>query len=376
MRVLGWIVFACLLSTIVYLFYFHGYRRWIANSSFSSTVELVRRKIFVSQNARTLVLGNSAAAEGFPASVYNKQAGESTPAVNLGIPSGHMFLYDKVLDMALDHGLHPTSVVLIVTADILSFSADPYYDYLKNDLTVLKVELRANDLARIGSHSRSLLHRLDYSAPVLLRPALYSGDLRDLVSNPVQRVKDSNFVSGWLDTLTAPELFPEPDHAFTVCQAEPLETLGERLVQERQKVDNPILVDLERVWNGYEGRAAGGANLKVDQFEKQRLRELLMRFAQRVPHVFLAPAPYYDPHFTQLPAEYRRSLEANLHELTDGLSGVHLLPEFPADCQTMMDTVHLNRKGGEQFAAFLKENVEGFLRATHGEVAQQTGSVR
>jgi hypothetical protein len=137
-------------------------------------------------------------------------------------------------------------------------------------------------------------------------------------------------------------LFPEPDHAFTVCQAEPFETLGERLAQERQKPDNPILVDLERVWNGYEGRAAGAANMKVDEFEKQRLRDLLVRFAQRVPHVVLVPAPYYDPHFTQLPAEYRHSLETGLRELTEGLSSVHLLPPFPVDCTLMMDTVHLN----------------------------------
>ena len=234
-RLTGWLVFVALLSVVGYFFYFQGYRKWIANSSSSSTVELVRRKILVSSNARTLVLGNSAAAEGFPASAYNKQPGSSTPALNLGIPSGHMFLYEKVLSMALEAGLKPAAVVLIVTPDILNLSASPYFDYLKNDLGVLKVELNAGDLLRLGSHSRSLLHRLDYSAPILLRPALYSADLRDFVLNPSQRVNDANFVAGWLDTLTAPELFPEPEHAFTVCQAEPLETLGDHLVQERQK---------------------------------------------------------------------------------------------------------------------------------------------
>lgn len=375
-RLLGWAMFALLLASIVYLFYFQGYRWLIANSSSSSTVELVRRKMLVAKNARTLVLGNSAAAEGFRASSYNQQPSSSTPAINLGIPSGHMFLYEKIFNMALADGLRPSAVVLVVTADILNFSADPYFDYLKNDENVLKVELDSQDLLRLPAHSRTLLHQLDYAAPILIRPALYSADLRDFVANPRQRINDSTFVSGWLSSLTAPEAFPEPDHAFAVCQAEPLEELGQRLVQERQKPENPALADLERVWNGYEGRAEAGARLKVDAFEKERLRNLLERFARQVPHVFLVPAPYYDPRYTQMPAEYRTSLASNLRELTAGLNGVHLLPEFPVDCEMMLDTVHLNRKGGDQFAAFLKDNIESVLDASAAPATAATKEVK
>ena len=34
-----------------------------------------------------------------------------------------------------------------------------------------------------------------------------------------------------------------------------------------------------------------------------------------------------------------------------------LLPDFPADCSLFFDTVHLNRKGGEQFTEYLHTRV-------------------
>jgi hypothetical protein len=37
---------------------------------------------------------------------------------------------------------------------------------------------------------------------------------------------------------------------------------------------------------------------------------------------------------------------------------LHILPAFPVDCTLMMDTVHLNRKGGEQFSMYLHEQIE------------------
>lgn len=361
MRLFGWLLFGVLLGASIYLFYLHGYRSLIANNSYSSTVELVRRKMLVSRGAQTLVLGNSTAAEGFPASAYNRLAGSSTPAINLGVPAGHMFLYEKILDMAIEHGLRPRAVALYVTPEILTFSASPYYDYLKNDLTVLKVELEWDDLPRLRAHSRSLLSYIDYAAPLVVRPALFSADLRDFASRPGQRIKDSLFVSQWLDSMTAPESFPEPDHSFSVCQAGPLDTLRQRIDQERQNAASPVLADLERVLNGYEGRAVSGPHLKVDTFERDRFRALLKRMSAKVPHVFLVPVPYYDPEFTQFPADFRAVSETQLQSVGSTVPGVHVVPRFPVDCTMMMDTVHLNRKGGEALAAFLRERIEATL---------------
>lgn len=357
----GWLVFSSLLLGIVYLFYFTGYRVLIANNSSSSTVELVRRKMLVSPHARTLAIGSSVVAEGFPASAYSKLSGDSVPALNLGIPSGQMFLYEKILNMALADGLHPQAVILMVTPDIFSFSADPYYDQLKNDLNVLKVEVEWRDIPRLQAHSRTLLAHLDYSGPILLRPALYSADLRDFVSHPIQRVKDSRFVYGWLNSLTAPERFPEPDHPFSVCQAGPLGQLRQRIELERANPASPLLADLERVWLGYEGRAFAGERLTVDPFELTRLRSLLHRFAKLVPHVFLVPAPFFDPDFIQQPAAYRAAAAASFQKVVEGQPTVHLLAGFPVGCELMLDTVHLNRKGGEQFAAYLHQQVESVL---------------
>ena len=179
----------------------------------------------------------------------------------------------------------------------------------------------------------------------------------------MQRIKDSIFVSEWLQSLDTIDKFPEPDHAYAVCDAEPLDDLSRRLVTERQKPNNPDLENLEKVWAGYEGRATAGNSLAIDAFETQRLESLLARFAEKVPYVFLALAPYYDPNYVQFPLKYRTEFEREVSQLSRGNAAIHILPTFPVDCTQMMDTVHLNRKGGEQFAAFLHEQIESALAA-------------
>lgn len=196
LRIAGWFVFLALLSSFAYLFYLHGYRPLIANSSSSSTIELIRRKLEVSRAARTLVIGNSAAAEGFHASVYNRVLSASGPAINLCVPSAHMFLFEKMLHMALDRGLRPDNVAIVLTPESLSFSSSPYYDYLTNDLNVLKVELNLGDLLRLPLHTPALSNLANHAGLTLLRPALFSGDLLDFSFRPVQRLKDAEIVDG------------------------------------------------------------------------------------------------------------------------------------------------------------------------------------
>ena len=73
--------------------------------------------------------------------------------------------------------------------------------------------------------------------------------------------------------------------------------------------------------------------------------------------VYIAEAPYYDPDFTQYPAEYRRTFFAFLVAVAKSLPGVTLLPALEADCSMMTDTLHLNRKGGELFTEYLRRRV-------------------
>lgn len=362
-QLLGWVTFLSLLGSIGYLFYLGGYRPLIANSSSSSSVELVRRKLEVSRDARTIVIGNSAAAEGFRASFYNNVPGASGPAVNLGVPSAHMFLFEKVVAMALERGMRPEVVVLVLTPEVLSEIVPPRFDFLLNDLTLLKLELDGRDVLRLRNHSRSAMQFADSAVRILLRPALFRGDLRDFVARPRERLTEAATVQAWLDSLTTPENFPETDNHFAVCDAGPLKNLEELLEAERQRPNNSRLADLERVWQGYRDRVDLGGSLAVDEFELQRLRRYLEFLTARVPKVFLVQAPFYDPGFDQIPAAYRQELDRSMSRLDADFPEVKRIPDFPSDCTMMMDTIHLNRRGGELFTVYVREQINATLNS-------------
>ncbi len=361
-RWLGWVVFISLAGGIAYLFYFSGYRPLIANSSSSSTVELIRRKLAVSRDARTIVLGNSAAAEGFRASVYNSVPSASGPALNLGVPSAHMFLFEKILDMALDRGLQPEAVVIVLTPEALNLSILGEFDYLTNDLNVLKVELNFSDLPRLRHHAQSLGHFAEQAGLVLLRPTLFSGDLRDFSFRPIQRLKDAEFVYGWLNSMTTLESFPETNNVFSICEIEPLDQLEPLVAAERQNPDSPRLLHMERTLVSYQARLGGTSLLKVNEFEMGRFRKMLRRFTSRVSRVFIISAPYYDPDFVQIPSAFRAEFARELDQLAEQVPGVAVIPYFVPECGMMMDTVHLNRHG-ELFSVYLREHIESALAA-------------
>ena len=73
------------------------------------------------------------------------------------------------------------------------------------------------------------------------------------------------------------------------------------------------------------------------------------RFAALRVSVNVVDAPYYDPDHDQYPLDYLRSVSDTIHQVVRRIPGVTMLPDFPADCSLFFDTVHLNRKGGEQF---------------------------
>ena len=50
-------------------------------------------------------------------------------------------------------------------------------------------------------------------------------------------------------------------------------------------------------------------------------------------------------------------MDRAIREVISGAPGVTLLPGFPADCGMFFDTVHLNRKGAEQFTQYLYSRV-------------------
>ncbi len=356
---LGYGIFFVLLASCAYLFYLGGYRRLLVDESASFAVELTMRIIDANRDARLLVVGNSTVAEGFRASTYNDLAPEAR-ALNLGIGSAHFYLYEKIVALSLQRGMQPRAVLLMLTPESLSLR--PGYDTLLNDLTLLKTELGVEDYARLWRHSPSFPAFMESSSRLALRPALYSADLKDLLTHMVPRVRKIIVTQNWLKTAGEQPEALETDHAFAVCDAGPLRELQQTIAAERALLSNKQsvstrLADLEGVWAGYAPRVH--QPLAVNGFETERLVRLLEFLAARVPRVYVVQAPYFDPDFDAYTSEYRAALAQTLMAVIAQSPGVTLLPEFPADCSMFFDTVHLNHTGGDQFTTYLYEQMEG-----------------
>ena len=348
----GYTLLALLLIAGAALFYFGDFNYLLSDRSSSFSVELALTQSRAHHDATIVVLGNSTAAEDFHANRFNARS-SSARALNLGIPAGHFYLYERLLSAARERGVRPRIVILIVTPEILSLR--PGFDYLLNDLTMLKTELNSGDLLRLASHARDLPSYLNYASYVAVRPVLFRGELRDFFSHPVERLHQTATVRGWLASFGPSSPMIETDNSFSVCDAGPLPALEQTISRLRREGRASRAAEDERVLAGYAARVH--QPLRVDAFETVRFRRLLYRLAAQSQAVYVVPAPYYDPDYDQYPLAYRRAEEGAIRGVATGVPKVQLLPEFPADCRLFFDTVHLNHRGADQFTDYLYARV-------------------
>lgn len=352
LKSLGVSVLALLLTVLVYLFYFGGYRHLLVDESASFAVELTMRILDANRDARLLVVGNSTVAEGFRASTFNKASAPRT-SLNLGVGSAHFFVFEKLATLALQRGIKPDAILLVLTPDALA--RRPGYDEVLNDMTLMKTELSIRDYSILWSHSHDFLSYSDRAGRMALRPSLFTTDLNDLLFNPLARFKKMRITYGWMKTAGNDPEALETFNQFAVCDAGPLRELQQSIARERSVASSELLTHLERVWEGYSVRVH--QPLAVDAHQERRLKQLLSHFTSLVPHVYVAFAPYYDPDLDAYPAEYRAAFVQEVRETASSVTGVSVLPEFASDCTMFFDTVHLNHAGGEKFTTFLHERM-------------------
>ena len=349
---IGYLLLLLLLAAFAALFYFDGFTYLLSNSSSSFNVEVCRTEIRLHRNANVLVIGNSTAAEDFRTTLFNSQA-KDRQAINLGIPGGHFFLFEKMMKMSRAMGVRPHAAVLILTPDVLSLRPD--FDYLLNDLGTLKIRLDLGDVATLARHSRAVPQYLDYASRVLLRPVLFRGDLADLFTRPLERWHEARRIRKWLDGLRAQDPPPESNNAFEVCSVPSLDRLSQEIQEQRRAGHADVAAELERVEAGYAVRIH--QPLRVDEFETVRFERVLRRLVQNAGRVYVVQAPYYDPAFEQYPAAYRRSYESTVSAVVQRTPGATLVPDFAADCGMFFDTVHLNAAGAARFTTYLRSYI-------------------
>jgi len=347
----GLALFASLFGAVVYLFYFRGYVSVLSGDSSSFLIELARTQARIHSDADVLVLGNSTASEGFLANFFNARAPGHT-ALNLGIPSGNVYLFDRMVTVAADEGVRPRFIALMLTPDIVSDRRG--FNFLRNDLTVLKTVLDGRDLATLAGYSRDLRDYAELAVPVALRPVLYRAELRDFFAHPVERIDNARKVHEYLAGFGRDSPMPEMNRPFAVCEAGPLNQLSATLDRLRRE-GSPLLPDVERVRAGY--GVMRQQHYAVDAFRVERLRRLLQRLRKTGAAVYVVESPYYDPDFGQYPVDYRRDFAGALRKTAESVPGVTVLPPYRADCTMMLDTLHLNRKGGEIFTEYLRTRV-------------------
>jgi hypothetical protein len=341
------LVLACM---IAFVFYFGGYVYILSPDSASYSVQLALAQARVHNNARIIVLGNSTAAEGFRVNSFNERSRNKT-ALNLGVPSGWMYLWDEILNQAMEVGVRPDSVVIMLTPETISKTD---FDFLRNDLAMLKVVEGSSDFSRLVPFVRSPVEYVKYASLIAARPILFRAEIQDLAIHPLKRLRDAKDALDWMRSFRRESEMVQTDNEFAVCDAEPLTSLPSTIEALRRKND-PRVADLERVQAGYAIRA--GQKLQIDAHKVDLLRTTMENIARRHILVFVTEAPFYDPNFQQYPESYRRDFSAAVRQAVQSVPGAQLLPKLDADCTMMMDTVHLNRKGGEQFTEYLLTRV-------------------
>ena len=86
-----------------FVFYFGGYSYLLSDQSASFTVEWTLAEARVHPEASVIVVGNSTAAEGFRPNWF-KSHGSGAVGLNLGVPSGWIYLWQRMFETALDIG--------------------------------------------------------------------------------------------------------------------------------------------------------------------------------------------------------------------------------------------------------------------------------
>jgi len=348
----GLVLFVAALASLAGLFYFGGFTRLLSDQSSSFQVELGRTQSRAHRDATVVVLGNSTAAEGFRANFFHTRSA-GVVALNLAVPSGHIYLFERMLAIAQREGVRPRTVVLMLTPEMLSLRKD--FDFLLNDLTILKTEIDSSDFVRLASHTADPRHYARYASPVAVRPVLYRAEMRDLLAHPRERIENAERLQEWLAGFGPQSEMLETNNTFSVCDAGKLSKLEATVKQMRRENSPPGLPDLERVLAGYAARVH--QPLAIDPFEAKRFEHMLRALASTGAKVYLVEAPYYDPEFDQYSAGFRTAAHQAFERAAAAVPGVSLLPAFSADCSMMLDTVHLNRKGGEQFTEYLRTRV-------------------
>lgn len=334
----------------VWLFYFGGFTLLLSNQSASLPVEVARARSRAQRDAAIVVLGNSTAAEDFRAEWFNRHS-QGVRALNLGIPGGHVYLFERMLSLAMREGVRPRKIILTTTPDVLSLRPD--FDFLLNDLTLLKTVVGREDFGRLTAHAQDPVSYLEYASRVAIRPTLYHAELRDVLLHPTRRLDEAARVRQYLAGLNRGTPAYESSNSFSLCGIERLAELKEKTLRLEAARD-PAANDYAKVQAAYAVRV--GQPLAVDAFETQRFRHMLRTLAAAAP-VYVIAAPFYDPDFKQYPATYRARSEETIREVAAGVAGVTMVPDFRADCSMFADTVHLNRQGGEQFTEYLRARV-------------------
>ncbi len=349
-RALGVGTFWGIVAVTVWLFYFDGFTLLLSNESASLPVEVARARSRAHRDAAIIVLGNSTAAEDFHAEWFHAHSPD-VRALNLGIPGGHVYLFERMLSLAMREGVQPRKIILTTTPEVLSLR--PNFSYLLNDLMLLKTVVGREDLERLTTHTQDSASYLEYASRVAIRPALYHSELRDVLLHPARRLDEAARVRQYLADLNRDTPAYESSNSFSLCGIGPLAELNEK-IRRLEVARDPAANDYAKVQVGYAVRA--GKPLEVDAFETQRFRHLLRALAAVAP-VYVIAAPVYDPEFEQYRATYRARSQETIRKVAAGVAGVTVLPDFEADCSMFADTVHLNRNGGQQFTEYLRTRV-------------------
>jgi hypothetical protein len=337
-------------AVAAFIFYFGGYSYLLSGNSASFTVEWVLAEIRVHPEAKVLVLGNSTAAEGFRPNWFRSH-GSGDVALNLGVPSGWFFLYQRLFETALHSGVHPKSAVIMLTPESI---APTDFDFLLNDLAMLKTVIDTGDLVRLAPYAPNRVQYMDYVEDVVARPILFRAELRDFVTHPIGRLREAKHIHDWIHSFTTAAPMVETDNPFQVCQAGNLRQLDQTMAKLRAE-NSPLMPDLARVKDGYAARVH--QPLKLDARKMELLRQLLAEIEARHVNAFVTESPFWDPDFDMYPESFRRELSAAVRMIVASVPGATYLPKLDVDCSMMLDTVHLNRKGGEIFTEYLRTRV-------------------
>ena len=337
-------------AVALFVFYFGGYSYLLSGDSASFTVEWTLAQARVHREASVVVLGNSTAAEGFRPNWF-KSHGSGAVALNMGAPSGWIYLWQRMFEAVLSVGVHPRAVVVMLTPEIISPTD---FDFLLNDLAMLKTVVDSSDLVRLAPYARSPRQYFDYAANIVERPVLFRAELRDFVTHPIGRLREAKHIHDWMHSFNQQSPMVEMNNQFSMCQAGPLHDL-DKTIEKLRAGNSPLMPDFERLKTGYGGRFH--QPLRIDSNKTNLLRQLLAEIEARHIAAYVTEAPFWDPDFDQYPEAYRRDFSAAVRRVVQSVPGATYLPKLDVDCSMMLDTVHLNRKGGEIFTEYLRSRV-------------------